>query len=194
MDSSTEVAIAVKRTPREALISALSKLTQPLPSVGIQDRVVIKPSILDPEMPGNTSLEIVQATARLFEGSAEVLLAESDNPYRSVEDAYSKLDYTSLAKSKVRLFNLSTDKLEPMTLPGYYFQDSHLMPQVLKPPLYLINVATLKYRPHESVIWGGIKNLFGLLPEVDRGPRAMPFGRRRSGPTKSFAGVGCLIS
>jgi uncharacterized protein (DUF362 family) len=168
MGSFTEVAIAVKKTPRDALSTALSKLTKPLPLVGDGSRVIIKPSILDPKIPGNTSFEIVRALVSLFERYSEIVLIESDNPYRSVEDAYSELGYSALASDKIRLLNLSNDSLEQMKMPGHYFTNTHAMPQVLKHPLFLVNIATLKYRPAEGKVWGGIKNLFGLLPEVEK--------------------------
>ncbi|MFW9887003.1 MAG: DUF362 domain-containing protein [Candidatus Thorarchaeota archaeon] len=168
MDSSAEVAIAVEKNPRLALATALSKLTQPLPITGAERRVVIKPSILDPEVPGNTSLEVIRAVVGLFEHTAEVLVVESDNPYRTVEDAYSKLGYSELATENVKLFNLSLDILEAMSMPGRYFFASHKMPHALRSPLFLVNVATLKFWPEEGVVWGGIKNLFGLLPEVEK--------------------------
>ncbi|MHA2117890.1 MAG: DUF362 domain-containing protein, partial [Candidatus Thorarchaeota archaeon] len=168
MGSFAEVAIAVKKTPRDALSTALSKLTQPIPLVGDGSRVVIKPSILDPKIPGNTSFEIVRALVSLFERSSEIVLVESDTPYRSVEDAYSELSYSGLASDKIKLLNLSNDSLEQMKMPGHYFTNTHAMPQVLKHPLFLVNIATLKYRPAEGKVWGGIKNLFGLLPEVEK--------------------------
>ncbi|MFX0053779.1 MAG: DUF362 domain-containing protein [Promethearchaeota archaeon] len=168
MGTSAEVAIAVKKNPRQALATALSKLTQPLPITGTETRVVIKPSILDPEFPGNTSLEVIRAVVGLFENNTEVLLVESNNPYRTVEDAYSKLGYRDLATESVKLFNLSLDTLEPIAMPGHHFSTPHKMPQALKDPLFLVNVATLKFRPDEGLIWGGIKNLFGLLPEVEK--------------------------
>jgi uncharacterized protein (DUF362 family) len=168
MGSFTEVAIAVKKTPRDALSTALSKLTQPLPLVGDGNRVVIKPSILDPKVPGNTSFEIARALVSLFENSSEIVLVESDNPYRSVEDAYSELGYSAFASDKIKLLNLSNDTLEDMAMSGHYFTNTHAMPQVLKHPLFLVNIATLKYRPAEGKVWGGIKNLFGLLPEVEK--------------------------
>ncbi|MFX1261543.1 MAG: DUF362 domain-containing protein [Promethearchaeota archaeon] len=168
MGSSAEVAIAAKKNPRQALAVALSKLTQPLPITRAARRVVIKPSILDPEIPGNTSLEIIRAVVGLFENAAEVLIVESDNPYRTVEDAYAKLGYNKLATEKVKLFNLSLDALEPKSMPGFHLA-SHKMPHALRSPLFLVNVATLKFEPGEGVVWGGIKNLFGLLPEVEKG-------------------------
>jgi uncharacterized protein (DUF362 family) len=168
MGSSAEVAIAVKKNPRQALATALSKLTQPLLITGAETRIVIKPSILDPEVPGNTTLEVIRAVLGLFENNTEVLLVESDNPFRSVEDAYSKLGYSDLATESVKLFNLSLDTLNPISMPGHYFSTAHKMPHALKDPLFLVNVATLKFRPDEGMIWGGIKNLFGLLPEVEK--------------------------
>ncbi|MFW9912730.1 MAG: DUF362 domain-containing protein [Candidatus Thorarchaeota archaeon] len=168
MGSLAEVAIAVKKNPRQALAAALSKLTQPLPITRAARRVVIKPSILDPEIPGNTSLEIIGAVVGLFEDTAEVLIVESDNPYRTVEDAYAKLGYNELATEKVKLFNLSLDALESKSMPGFQFA-SHEMPHALRNPLFLVNVATLKFQPDQGIVWGGIKNLFGLLPEVEKG-------------------------
>ena len=106
MGSTAEVAIAVKRNPREALSTALSKLTQPLPIVGDGTRVVVKPSILDPKISGNTSLDIIRAVVGLFDRTAEVLLVESDNPFRSVDDAFSQLGYSGLASDNVKLINL----------------------------------------------------------------------------------------
>ncbi|MFW9966768.1 MAG: DUF362 domain-containing protein [Candidatus Thorarchaeota archaeon] len=168
MHSSVEVAVAVKKNPRKALSTALSKLTQPLPIVGEESRVVIKPSILDPKIPGNTSLEIIRAIIAFFDRASNVVLVESDNPYRSVEQAYSKLGYSSLASDKVELLNLSLAELYPATMSGQYFTKAHAMPQILGYPLFLVNVATLKFNPAENIIWGGIKNLFGLLPEVEK--------------------------
>jgi uncharacterized protein (DUF362 family) len=93
---------------------------------------------------------------------------ESDNPYRSVEEAYSELGYSELVNDKIKLLNLSNDTLEQMAMSGHYFTSSHAMPQVLKKPLFLVNIATLKYKPAEGKVWGGIKNLYGLLPEVEK--------------------------
>jgi uncharacterized protein (DUF362 family) len=168
MGSSVEIAIAVKKNPRQALSTALSKLTSPLPVVGDGTRVVIKPSILDPKVAGNTSLEITKAVVDLFESTSEVLLVESDNPYRTVEDAYKQLGYSGLATDRVKLLNLSLDDLDAFPMSGHFFSPSHAMPQVLRDPLFLVNLATLKFRPDDEEVWGGIKNLFGLLPEVEK--------------------------
>ncbi|MHA2354275.1 MAG: DUF362 domain-containing protein, partial [Candidatus Thorarchaeota archaeon] len=168
MSSSAEVAIAVKKNPQEALSTALSKLTQPLPLVGGGRRVVIKPSILDPAVPGNSSLEIIRAIVNLFESTSELVIVESDNPYRTVEQAYSELGYSDFASDKVKLLNLSDENLVELAMSGHYFTNTHAMPQVLRPPLFLVNVGTLKYRPSEGKVWGSIKNLFGLLPEVEK--------------------------
>ncbi|MGV9103982.1 MAG: hypothetical protein ACOC3C_07705, partial [Candidatus Thorarchaeota archaeon] len=68
------MAIAVRRNPRETLNKALSKLTEPLPFQSPLDRILIKPSIYNPDLPGNTSLELLKAIVYSFEEVAPIYI------------------------------------------------------------------------------------------------------------------------
>jgi uncharacterized protein (DUF362 family) len=167
VDHTSEVSVAVRRSPQETLSVALSKLTGPLSlSKGIE-RVVIKTSIYDPDLPGNTSLVMVRYLSRLMGSTAQVTVVESDNPLRSAESAFSRSGYTALEKEGVKLVNLSSSPTVDVRMPGHMFHDRP-MPAILSRGLFLVNVATLKLDPDSRTIGAGIKNLFGLLPEKDK--------------------------
>ncbi|MHA2235758.1 MAG: hypothetical protein ACXABH_10540, partial [Candidatus Thorarchaeota archaeon] len=67
MEFTSEVAVAVRRNPGEALKTALSKLTFSLVPPKNTERVIVKTSIYDPSKPGNTDVNMVRAVGRLFE-------------------------------------------------------------------------------------------------------------------------------
>ncbi|MHA2235697.1 MAG: DUF362 domain-containing protein, partial [Candidatus Thorarchaeota archaeon] len=75
--------------------------------------------------------------------------------------------YESLVRNQVELANLTIAEMVPVSFPGHHF-NNRKMPQLLGPGGLLINAATLKAEPDICVIGAGIKNLFGLLPEVDK--------------------------
>ena len=166
MESTSEVAIGLKKTPGAALSLALSKLSQPIVPSKSTKRIVVKPSIYDPRLPGNTNYKMVQAVVRMFRSLGPVYIVESDNPLRSTKDAFSQSGYTDLEDEQVKLVNLSDVELVPITFSGQYFQDRK-MPQLLQ-EAFIINVATLKAEPGICTVGAGIKNLFGLLPELDK--------------------------
>ncbi len=167
MNYTSEVAIAIRRTPQESLSEALSKLLGPPTPKGKIDRVIIKPSIYDPRFAGNTSSDLVGALIRLFKSIAPVLVVESDNPLRNAEDAFQQSSYHGLEGKTTTLVNLSKSDLAPVKMAGHLFE-SKLMPALLTGSRMLINAATLKVNPGVSVIGASMKNLFGLLPEVDK--------------------------
>lgn len=167
MISGSQVAIAVRRNPRETLNKALSKLTEPLPFQSPLDRILIKPSIYNPDLPGNTSLELLKAIVYSFEEVAPIYIVESDNPLRTTWAAFSKCGYDELESNRVNLVNLSESELVPVDMPGNYFEEKE-MPELLHGNVFFINVATPKVEPKISTYSGAIKNLFGLLPEEDK--------------------------
>jgi uncharacterized protein (DUF362 family) len=167
MEYESEVAVALKRSPREALNTALSKLTVPIAPPSKGERVIIKPSIYDPSLPGNTDVRMVAATVHMFKSLGVVNIVESDNPHRTTADAFAKSGYNSLIQNDVDLVNLTDANMIPISFPGHYFKDRR-MPELLHSGGFLINVATLKAEPEICTVGAGIKNLFGLLPETDK--------------------------
>jgi uncharacterized protein (DUF362 family) len=167
MESKSEVAIGLKRSPREALSSALSKLNESIVPPKNTTRVVIKPSIYDPNLPGNTDVNMVRAVIRMFGSLGPVSIVESDNPLRKTGDAFLQCGYTDLENEQVELVNLSDADMTSVVFSGHYFKDRK-MPRILHEDAFFINVATLKAEPKICTIGAGIKNLFGLLPELDK--------------------------
>ncbi len=167
MEFTSEVAVGVKRSPAEALKTALSKLSVPIVLPTNTERVIIKPSIYDPSIPGNTDVNMVRAVARMFKSLSPVKIVESDNPRRTTADAFSRSGYNALIEQDVELVNLTDLDMVPITFPGHYFKNRR-MPNLFGPGGFLINVATLKAEPEICTIGAGIKNLFGLLPELEK--------------------------
>jgi uncharacterized protein (DUF362 family) len=167
MESMSEVAIGLRRSPGEALRAALSKLSVPLVPQKVTKRVVIKPSIYDPNLPGNTDVNMVRAVIRMFSSLGPVSIVESDNPLRTTKDAFMRCGYADVENEHVELVNLSDADMIPITFSGHYFDDRK-MPRILHDDAFLINVATLKAEPEICTVGAGIKNLFGLLPELDK--------------------------
>ncbi|MFW9927678.1 MAG: DUF362 domain-containing protein [Candidatus Thorarchaeota archaeon] len=167
MDFTSEVAVSVKRSPAEALKTAFSKLSVPIVPPKNTMRTVIKPSIYNPSLPGNTDVAIVRAVTRMFGSLGPVHIVESDNPLRTADDAFSRSGYDSVKSENVELVNLSDADMVNVTFPGNFF-NARMMPAILSPGGFLISVATLKAEPEVCTIGAGIKNLFGLLPEVDK--------------------------
>ncbi len=167
MNHTSEVAIAIRRTPWESLTEALSKLPAPPTPKGQIDRVIIKPSIYNPHFAGNTSSDLVGALIRLFKTLAPVLVVESDNPLRNAEDAFQQASYRALEGKTTTLVNLSKSDLTPVKMTGHLFENKP-MPTLLTGSRMLINAATIKVDPGISVIGASMKNLFGLLPEIDK--------------------------
>ncbi len=167
MEYTSEVAVSVKRNPAEALKTALSKLSFPIGPSDNTELVIIKPSIYDPSLPGNTDVKMIRAVARMFVSLGSVKIIESDNPLRTTSDAFSRCGYNTLIEEEMELVNLSDIDMAPITFPGYYFKNRK-MPVLLGLRGFFINVATLKAEPKISTIGAGIKNLFGLLPEREK--------------------------
>jgi uncharacterized protein (DUF362 family) len=167
MEEPAEVSIAVKKTVRESLVSALARLTRPLTIPSPASRVVIKPSILDPGLPGNTSVEMVRAIVGLFKETAEVVVVESDNPFRTASEAFDGCGFNALIELGAKLANLTNDQRQPVAMPGHHFK-THEMPALLLGDTFHVNSATLKVEPENGTVWGSVKNLFGLLPDVDK--------------------------
>ena len=167
MESISEVAVGLRRSPGDALRTALSKLNVPIVPPKNTKRVLIKPSIYDPNLPGNTDAKMVRAVIQMFSSLGPVSIIESDNPLRTTKDAFKQCGYTDFENERVELLNLTDADMTPVTLSGHYFKDRR-MPRILHDDPFLINVATLKSEPEICTVGAGIKNLFGLLPELDK--------------------------
>ncbi|TFH03775.1 MAG: DUF362 domain-containing protein, partial [Candidatus Thorarchaeota archaeon] len=107
MECTTEISIGLRRTPKEALIAALSRLATSIDIPEKVSQILIKPSIYDPVLVGNTDPELVRAIARTFGNLGKVSIIESDNPLRTTNEAFEKMGYTELATDNVELVNLS---------------------------------------------------------------------------------------
>ena len=79
MEYTAEISIGLRRNPKEALLAALSRLTTPLDIPAIANQILIKPSIYDPKLVGNTEPELVRAIARTFSNLGHISIIESDN-------------------------------------------------------------------------------------------------------------------
>ncbi len=167
MEFTSEVAVSIKRSPAKALKTALSKLSVPIIPLKNTKSVIIKPSIYDPSLPGNTSMNMVRAVARMFGSLGPVKIVESDNLLRTTADAFSLSGYNALIEEQVELVNLTDADMVSITFPGHYFKKRR-MPNLFGPGGFLINVATLKTEPEICTVGAGIKNLFGLLPEPEK--------------------------
>ncbi|MCK5151069.1 MAG: DUF362 domain-containing protein [Candidatus Thorarchaeota archaeon] len=166
MVSTSYVAVAVKRNPRESLNSAIARMPQPIPFSPDADRVLVKPSIYDPSLPGNTSLQMMSAVVAFFRGVTPISIIESDNPVRTTEEAFEKSGYAALVGENIELFNLSNDKQHLTRFAGNGMQEEHVA-ELLQNHKFLVNVATLKLQKITS-FGAGIKNLFGLLGRQDK--------------------------
>ncbi len=167
MKQTTDIAVAVRKNPLEALSVAISKLPQPIHFARGIDEIVIKPSIYNPALPGNTSLGMMMSVVNVFEDIAGLVIVESDNPLRSSESAFDELGYTSALSERARFKNLSSDEKVPVDFPGNFFR-KHEMPETIVNMQFLVNVSTLKAEPNICTIGGSVKNLFGLIPEKDK--------------------------
>ncbi|MFX1559491.1 MAG: DUF362 domain-containing protein [Promethearchaeota archaeon] len=167
MESKSEVALGLKRIPSESLRAALSKLSEPIVPPKHTKRVIIKPSIYDPNLPGNTDVNMIRAIVRMFNSVGPISIVESDNPLRTAEDAFSQCNYKDLEEENLEFVNLSDAEMTSITFSGHYFENRK-MPRILHEDAFLINVATLKAEPDICTVGAGIKNLFGLLPEQDK--------------------------
>lgn len=167
MKYTSEVSIGLRRNPVEGLEVALSRLASPLKFPQILKRVLIKPSIYNPKLVGNTHADVVKAVLSAFKNLGPVTIIESDNPVRSSNDAFQQMGYNKLLHSDVSLANLTELPTTLVKMPGYCFQ-SHKMPSILTESAFLINIPTVKIEPELCTIGAGIKNLFGLLPETDK--------------------------
>ncbi|MFX1483424.1 MAG: DUF362 domain-containing protein [Promethearchaeota archaeon] len=167
MEFTSEVAVAVRKSPAKALKTALSKFSTPIIPAKDTERVIIKPSIYDPSLPGNTDVRLVKEVARIFESVGDIQIVESGNPLRTASEAFSRCGYDLIASGRIELVDLSDAALTSVTFPGYYFKNRK-MPALLNQNGFLINVATIKTESDVIAIGAGIKNLFGLLPEIDK--------------------------
>ena len=167
MDYTAEISIGLRRNPKEALLAALSRLTTPLDIPASANQILIKPSIYDPKLVGNTELELVRAIARTFGNLGHISIIESDNPFRTTKEAFEASGYHQLVSENVELVNLSEIPLESVKMTGHFF-DTLEMPSLLTKSNFFVNVPTLKLEPGICTVGGGIKNLFGLIPEIDK--------------------------
>ncbi|RDE14312.1 MAG: hypothetical protein C4K48_06320 [Candidatus Thorarchaeota archaeon] len=163
----SEVSIGVHRSPMEALDVALSRLQTSLEVPRRPTKVLIKPSIYDPRLVGNTHVSVVKAVLNAFKTLGPAVIVESDNPRRRAIDAFQQSGYNSLFNPDVSLVNLSELDTTVVKMPGNFFKE-HKMPTILTEEHFFINVPTVKLEPDICTIGGGIKNLFGLIPEVEK--------------------------
>jgi uncharacterized protein (DUF362 family) len=103
----------------------------------------------------------------MFGSLGPISIVESDNPIRTTKEAFTQSGYDIFDNSRVKLVNLSDDEMIPVTFSGHFFKERK-MPQILHDDSFLINVSTLKAEPDVCTVGAGIKNLFGLLPELDK--------------------------
>ena len=167
MEYSAEISIGLKRNPKEALTEALSKFSTPLDIPDDLHQILIKPSIYDPTLVGNTEPNLVRAISRTFNSLGPISIVESDNPLRTTNEAFEKSSYNDLVSDSVKLVNLSEIPRELLNMAGHYFETLE-MPTLLTQPNFFVNVPTVKLEPEICTIGGGIKNLFGLIPEPDK--------------------------
>lgn len=167
MTLNSEVAIGVRQTPQESLRSALSRLNEPIVSSKNVQRVVIKPSIYDPDLPGNTDVNVVRSVIQMFRSIGPISVVESDTLLRTTKEAFARCGYLDLESEGISLLNLSDSEMTPVKFAGNFFQNRK-MPHILHDNIFLINVATLKAEPEICTVGAGIKNLFSLLPEIDK--------------------------
>ena len=167
MEHTTEISIAVQKNPRKALEVALSKLTVQPSIPKNTSEILIKPSIYDPSLVGNTEPALVKAVIQAFGNLGHISIIESDNPLRTAMEAFQKTGYVDVVGPDMTLVNLSQLPLETVKMAGHHF-DSLEMPSILIKPNFLVNIPTLKFEPGICTIGGGIKNLFGLIPERDK--------------------------
>ena len=166
MNYKSFVCVAVRRTQRDALLTAISKMPNPVPISPSTRRIIIKPSIYDPNLPGNTSFGMVKAVTEFFEDVAPLSIVESDNPVRKADEAFKASGYESLVSERVNLVNLSKEPQISVQMSGHYLKES-LLPRILIENDFLVNLATMKTQ--KGITMGAaIKNLFGLLPGEDK--------------------------
>ena len=163
----SEVSIGVRRSQAEALGVALSGLRTPPEVPRGPSEVLIKPSIYDPKLVGNTHVSVVKAVLNAFKTLGPAVIVESDNPRRRAIDAFQQSGYSGLSNSDVSLVNLSELDTTVVKMPGHFFKE-HRMPTILTEGHFFINMPTVKPEPDVCGIGAGIKNLFGLIPEVDK--------------------------
>ncbi len=166
MNYNSFVCIAVRKTQREALLTAISKMPNPVPISPASRRIIIKPSIYDPNLPGNTSFGMMKAVAEFFQNVAPISIVESDNPVRKAEEAFKASGYDSLMSESVNLVNLSHQPLKSVMMAGHYFKEV-LLPSLLIENDFLVNLATVKSQKNITM-GAAIKNLFGLLPNEEK--------------------------
>ena len=167
MEYTAEISVGLRRNPKEALLAALSRLTTPLDIPATANQILIKPSIYDPKLVGNTEPELVRAISRTFSNLGHISIIESDNPHRTAKEAFEATGYSGLSNENIELVNLSEIPLQSMKMAGHYF-DTLEMPSLLTKTNFFVNVPTLKLEPGICTVGGGIKNLFGLIPEPDK--------------------------
>lgn len=167
MEPTAEISIGLRRNPKEALLAALSRLNTPLDIPTNVKHILVKPSIYNPKLVGNTEPELVRAISRTFNNLGNISIIESDNPLRTAKEAFETSGYNDLINESVDLVNLSELPLQSMQMAGHYF-DTLEMPSLLAKSNFFMNVPTLKLEPEICTMGGGIKNLFGLIPEPDK--------------------------
>lgn len=167
MDYTSHIAVAVRKTPKEALMTAITKLPDPIPISKSFKQVVIKPSIYDPNLVGNTNLDMMRAIIRMLKSIAPIYIVESDNPIRSVTRAFQETGYNALSSEGAELLNLTLMDTRRIQSSADIFLNQQV-PFILNDTSFLTNVATLKFEQETSRLGAGIKNLFGLLPQVDK--------------------------
>ena len=154
MEYTSEVAVAVKRSPAEALNTALSRLSEPILPPKNSKQVIIKPSIYDPSLPGNTDVQMVRAAVRMFKSLGPVKIVESDNPLRTTTEAFTKSGYNSLIQDNVELVNLSDVDMGPTSFSGHQLHALSASPALalrlrasLSPRPFLLCSACISFHP-----------------------------------------------
>ena len=116
------VSVALKRSQHEALTAAISRMPTPVPIDPRVNKVVLKPSIYDPNLVGNTTFGMAKAVTEFFRSVAPVVIVESDNPRRTAEEAFAQSGYNALATESVSLVNLSDCPLTEVDFAGTFLR------------------------------------------------------------------------
>jgi len=163
--------ISVTESIQHALEDAL-QLIGGLPALA--SPILIKPNLctdIDDTSAATTSVDAVAAVIQLLinqDPSLELRIVESDSESKYVDEAYTKLGYSSLVAGyqqqgyDVQLINLSAPPFATASFSGTYFTNPSLHPLLLESGS-LISLAVPKTHSL-TLVTGVMKNLFGLLP------------------------------
>jgi uncharacterized protein (DUF362 family) len=134
-------------------------------------RIVIKPNITAPKLPGTgvtTHHQIVLGVLEALKGVRHVKVVESDATSTDFEDNIAGAGYSFIRNiPNVELVNLSKKPTKKILLRGSQSSYEVQIPELLLDYDVLINLPVMKTHILTGVSLG-IKNLFGLLPDKNK--------------------------